>query len=370
MSHEKQVTESKNNRHTREVSANLSSSRFDEPFERLCRDAGSQPCTCYYPDHPDVIQFELSADDVTINASGKNGTGPKNCEDLRLNGHALNGFYMVNFDTKRVNITYCTFSNTAHETNAKSIQLRGTSSSSPVSRLCAGVGTHPCTIYYSDNPDNLPQIEISNILNNKASSNDDLRPTSCDDLRAIGYKNNGFHLVRFNGMKVKIVYCNFDTKLEKTTELQVETKLGDENNSRKVSQLCNGAGSQPCSCYYSKQKYVQQFELSTDQITREASSENGKGPSNCEDLQSIGHTIKGFYPVRSNRKKMKIVFCEFNKLTTANEENNSAKTTLLPATEKYVIPYANTTPNWKILQFMEFYLSAFRPTTKPAQAGK
>jgi len=338
--HHEQVAKSKTNRQTREASTNFSSSRFDEPFERFCKDAGSQPCTCYYPDHPDVAQFELSTDDVTRNASGKNGTGPKTCEDLRLNGHVFDGFYMVTLDTRRVNITYCIFSNTADETNEKItetiLKQRGTTSSSPVLRLCAGVGSQPCVFYYSDNPDS-PQVERSNNSKN-SSKNVSIKPSSCEDLKTIGYKHNGFYLVRFNGAKVKIVYCNFNSSMEKNVKERIKRSGGNQKSSKTVSQLCNGAGSQPCSCYYSKQQTTSlQIELSIDEITKNASSENGMGPSSCEDLQFIGHTIKGFYLIRSNSKKMKIVFCEF-KNPLVNETINGDQLDLKPTTGKSFLP--------------------------------
>ena len=43
---------------------------------------GAQPCTCYYPDHPNVTLFQLDTDEIPKNATSVNGTGPKNCEDL------------------------------------------------------------------------------------------------------------------------------------------------------------------------------------------------------------------------------------------------------------------------------------------------
>ena len=80
-------------------SKNTSSPQSDQ----LCGILEVQPpCTCYYPDYPNVPQFELDTDEITNNASSLNGTGPESCEDLRSNGYNLAGFYMVRFKPKRV----------------------------------------------------------------------------------------------------------------------------------------------------------------------------------------------------------------------------------------------------------------------------
>jgi len=91
-------------RKARSVSSNdVLQSQFDQD----CR--GYQPCTCYYPDHPNVTIFELGTDQTTINATAINGTGPGNCEDLKQLGYSLEGFHMVRFNSKTVKIIYCTF---------------------------------------------------------------------------------------------------------------------------------------------------------------------------------------------------------------------------------------------------------------------
>ncbi len=63
----------------------------------MCGVFGAQPCTCYYPDHPNVTLFEIDTSEITINATRVNGTGPENCEDLQSIGHSLAGFYLVRF---------------------------------------------------------------------------------------------------------------------------------------------------------------------------------------------------------------------------------------------------------------------------------
>ena len=149
---------------------NLTSSDFDDQFETFCRDAESQPCTCYYPDHPDVIQFELGADQITKNACSVNGTEPSNCEDLQSIGHHLMGFYMVGFNPKRVKVIYCEFdqikseqlsNNFATIPNTSNQVDKYFKSSSKVIRFCGGVGTQMCTFYYSDQPDS-SKLELKN----------------------------------------------------------------------------------------------------------------------------------------------------------------------------------------------------------------
>jgi len=78
-------------------------------FGQLCGGFGRQPCTCYYPDHPDVTIFEISSDEITTKASKINGTGASNCTDLKNIGYSLKGFYTVRLNGKRINIIYCDF---------------------------------------------------------------------------------------------------------------------------------------------------------------------------------------------------------------------------------------------------------------------
>ena len=291
------------NRNIREISNHSSKPfNYEEQFEILCRDAGSQPCTCYYPDHPNITQFEFSSDEITNNASKINGTGPNNCEDLKSFGHVLNGFYMVHFNPKRVRIIYCGFNHTTKliSNNFKrmqnSLQIDSIKSSSKVIRFCGGVGNQPCTFFYSDQPDS-PHIEPRS--NKTNTSNDDGSiPTSCEDLKIIGYELKGFYLVRFNGIKVKIVYCDFSPITNENISKQRNIRAAVNQNKTvrsKVSRFCDEVGSQPCSCYYSNQPNILQLELSSDPVTRTASSENGTGPANCEDLQHIGSSNPPFY---------------------------------------------------------------------------
>ena len=94
--------------------------------------------------------------------------------------------------------------------------------------------------------------------------------------------------------KVKVIYCDFDIKGHKKDQMRLKTKTlpSKENNISKLAlPYCHDAGSQPCSCYFSNFSNILQFELSNDEVTRSASSENGTGPQNCDELKNIGHTL-------------------------------------------------------------------------------
>lgn len=154
-----------------------------EQFEQFCSSDGSQPCTCYYPDHKSVPQFELSPDKFTQKASGVNGTGPANCQDLRNVGYSLTGFYMVRFKPKRIKAIYCEFSNqiVSKAKNEVTIVNENSENGSNNSfRFCGGVKGKQCTYLYSDNPDS-PQIQ-------NFPSNSILKELKhCKDLQLIGH---------------------------------------------------------------------------------------------------------------------------------------------------------------------------------------
>jgi len=273
-------------------------------FENSC--TRNQPCTCYYPDHPNVTKFELSTDIITQNASGMNGTGPGNCEDLKDLGYTLMGFYMVRFNSKRVKTIYCEFNITKPNKNSKPKRFKRTPRPRKL-RLCGGVGHEPCTFYYSDNPD--AQLSSKKL--------EKIGPKSCDDLDKIGHFMKGFYMVRFNAIKLKTVYCEFNQTTLKNSKKPLNNILPkvDINGTvaiSKVSKFCQGVGSQPCSCYYTNYPNILQYELGSDEITRNASSVNGSGPTSCNDLKNIGHFLDGFYMIRYGDKIIKIVFCRFN----------------------------------------------------------
>ena len=285
---------------------------MSEQFEQFCSSVGSQPCTCYHPDNRNVPKFELSTDPFTGRASGVNGSGPASCQDLQILRHNLSGFYMVRFNTKRIKTIFCELNNATtteaknqekiiDETSEKESNVRILSKSI---RFCGGVRSNQCTYLYSDHPDAL--------LHGK---NRNKEPTNCKDLHIIGHNLIGFYMVRLNAIKVKIIYCDFlnITAVGHNTETRNMIQSNTTYKNKSESPMyCNGLGSQPCSCYYSNTPNILQFELSNDEITRKALSENGTGPASCSDLESIGYTFDGFYIVRSDAKTMKIIFCKFN----------------------------------------------------------
>jgi len=276
------------NTSTRSESGNCS---IQSQFEVFCKKVGSQPCTCYYPDHPNVTDFELSTDEITRKMSGGNGTGPSNCTDLGNIGYSLTGFYMVRFNSsKRLKAIFCEFDETAFASieNQKvtAVQTLLVDKSSKRLRFCGGVRDQPCPFFYSDNPDS-PHMKL---IGSK-------EPKSCEDLERIGHKWKGFYMVRFNGIKIKIVYCDF-TRVNK----------GEEAIETNESSPCRDIGSKPCSCYYSNHPSILQFELSTDEITRNTSV----GPKTCKDLEMNGYNLSGFFMVRLSNKIMKTIYCEFD----------------------------------------------------------
>jgi len=321
----------------RNTRSNLRSNEtwLTEQFNEFCNGAGSQPCTCYYPDHKSVPQFEISNDNFTGKASGENGTGPGSCQDLRDLGYNLSGFYMVRLKPKRSKTVYCEFNNqiVTKGQNQATI-LKGTNKNgfnTPKSiRFCGGVRENRCTYLYSDNPD-APQAQ------NFPSTSILKEPKNCKDLQLIGHYLNGFYFVWLNSIKVKIVYCNFSNKNtdEKPTRHNQSTLTS--NNTEKLP-FCHGLGSQPCSCYYSNSPNILQFELGNDEITRKALSEYG--PSSCKDLESIGYTFKGFYLVRFSDKIIKQVFCEFNQTAKRYDTNVALKFTTMK-NKKHLIPFVN-----------------------------
>lgn len=128
--------------------------------------------------------------------------------------------------------------------------------------------------FYPDHPD----IQQFNIIKNKTTKLGDisggnyiLGPTSCDDLNFLGNRLKGFYIIGQNTLKVKIIYCEFNTEITKNdTKTIVKRSTLKKNERKNVSSVCKGIGSQPCSCYYFNFSEILQFELSSDEITRNA----------------------------------------------------------------------------------------------------
>jgi len=301
-------------------------------FEQLCGTFGRQPCTCYYPDHPDVTIFELSSDEITL--SKINATGPSNCADIQAVGNSLKGFYMVRLNNKRIQTIYCDLNakneNTdTGKTKILSINQSNLSMGPEFSAFCKGLESQPCKVLYSDYPD----IQLLDLNENKSSINVSIknnirRPTNCEDLHAIGFYLKGFYWVALNVKKVKLIYCDFNEIEEKyknnfetkKSTLKNNTSTTENTSSTTISTYCNSVGSQPCSCFYSNVPNMLQFELSNDESTTEAMSENGSGPKSCEELKNIGYTLDGFHMVRFKTNIVKAVYCRFD-YTETDEYN-------------------------------------------------
>ena len=151
------------------------SSTSSNQFQQHCINFGSQPCTCFYPDHPDVIRFEIGNDELTKNASRiGNGTGPANCTDLQAIGHTLRGFYLVRLNnTKRVSPIYCEFTQTRNNSSqgvvSQTLPLNKNAVETPPPKrlkFCGGFVGQQCTFFYSDYPD-APQYELKSNENNQ-----------------------------------------------------------------------------------------------------------------------------------------------------------------------------------------------------------
>jgi len=330
-------------------------STFDDllllQFEKNCIDPGHQSCTCYYPDHINVTVFELSTDEITRNASGVNGTGPSNCQDLQRFGYSLIGFYMVRFNTKRIKSIFCNFNKTIkteinsleNRPNKNLKQVDDTTFSLKRIRFCGAFKSYRCKYFYSDHPDSSP-------LDRNTT-----KPTSCDDLGVIGHTLKGFYLVYFNSVKVQIVYCDFNKpSKEDQNRIKIPQKIlkPSSSNLSKVVPFCDGFGSRPCSCYYSNSRDILQFELGSDEITQDASTSNGIGPASCQDLVSIGYTLAGFYMIRLKTAVIRITFCDFNQMlkvvgsqVTTLGPKSTQKTKMVQTTSK-----ANTKSSFTLPQ--------------------
>ncbi len=329
--------------------------RATSQFEQFCSGIGSQPCTCNHPDHPNVTHFEVGNDMVTYSTLNSE-RAPTSCEDIKELGHSLNGFYLVQFNRRRVHTVYCQLNSTATSIKANiatSIEQSSAKSLKPP-RFCANLN-NSCSFFYSDYPD-APQYELKSNENSKDLSSENgkdyVLPTSCEDLKFMGYTLNGFYMVRFNVKRMKAVFCDFTEMSEINEKAQVKTKrdvvksksktspriiskravVKSENKTsprKKTPPFCNGIGSQPCSCHLKNDPTVPQFELGTDEITRNAASKDGNGPATCEDLKKLGHTLNGLYLVREDSKIVKFVYCNYNPLITLQKKSSTKK----PATK-------------------------------------
>ena len=138
-------------------------------------------------------------------------------------------------------------------------------------------------------------------------------------------------------MKLKTLYCDFRHEKNEITEREwTLEKKNVSSPSKAVYKFCNGLGSQPCSCYFTNVKDILQFELSSDEATRNASKEHGKGPGSCQDLEKLGYRLNGFYLVRFKEGIIKTIFCKLrtNLPVIDEEEIKSTERTTATSTKK------------------------------------
>ncbi len=333
-------------RKSREITSSNEKARQSK---HMCGSFGAQPCTCSYPDHPNVTQFELNADEITKNASSLNDTGPVNCDDLKSMGYKLPGFHLVRFKPKRVKAIYCEFNQTTEKlsnqfkTTTSTILKKIDSGGSPgMVKFCNSIASNSCTFLYSDHPDTplLNQKRNKTASNNNSCENCVLGPTNCEDLRLIGHKLKGFYVIRLNALKVKIVFCDFTQMMGNANQVKRAKRAtlkqnGTSITSKNVTRVCQGFGSQPCSCYFSNFRDILQFEMSNDEITMNAIHKNGSGPETCDEIRKIGHKLDGFYMLRFNSTLIKTSYCKFNRTKRRKDKTKKDKnelTTLKPTT--------------------------------------
>lgn len=199
------------------TSENKANDRKTSKSIRFCGGVRGNQCTYLYSDHPDA------------RPNGKNGKEPASCEDLYLIGHSLKGFYVVQFNTVKVRIIYCDFlGNTTDKTTNKINYVESSSNwnKSESMLYCNGLGSQPCSCYYSNSP-NILQFELGNDeITRQALSGKSAGPASCKDLETIGYTFDGFYIVRFRVKAMKTVFCRFN---------RTSAKL--ENNNKTSSTL-------------------------------------------------------------------------------------------------------------------------------------
>ena len=132
-------------------------------------------------------------------------------------------------------------------------------------------------------------------------------------------------MVRFKANRAEAIHCNFNqtvTYSSSNAELTAKYSLNqsDEGAPSEIIQFCNGTGRHPCLFLYPDYPDIPLFNSKTNKTFTEnnGSCENCLlGPTSCSDLQLIGHKLEGFYMVRLNAKKVRIVYCDFN-LAVAN----------------------------------------------------
>jgi len=225
----------------------ISSSQITIQF---CNGSGisPQPCNFLYPDYPDIIPpvaafNQMFKKNNKTSAENNYLTGPSNCDDLQLIGHKLQGFYMILRNALKVKIIYCDFSteNENDETRTKQRHYQGENVNNS-SRVCKGIGSQPCSCYYSKIFPETLQLELSDDeITRKAMHENGTGPSTCDELQQIGHNLNGFYFLRLNSKTIKTSYCKLNgTNKVKPKENMENKELLMSTSMKPTSTLLDG----------------------------------------------------------------------------------------------------------------------------------
>ena len=131
-------------------------------------------------------------------------------------------------------------------------------------------------------------------------------------------------MVRFNDKRIKTIYCDFN-QLNQNILLDETNYVSNNINpseNQENSQFCKSLGSKPCSSIYSDYPDIPLLELSRNGTSSNASFNSyAKRPNNCEDLHTIGYSLRGLYWVAMSAKKTKLVYCDFREIKVETKNN-------------------------------------------------
>jgi len=207
-----------NNLTTAEVSrikrALLDNSLSKPKTLKFCGGFGNKSCNFSYSDYPDAKTVSVNRSSTNVSNGVNSKEGPKTCENLKQFGYNLAGFYMVRLNAIKLKAIYCNF----NDSSSKNMFLK-----KEETYFCNGFGSQPCSCYFSNFRD-IIQFELSSDENTrKASKANGTGPASCQDLRNLGHKLNGFYMIRFKERVIKAIFCN----LKKNYETQKIQKTGE-----------------------------------------------------------------------------------------------------------------------------------------------
>lgn len=106
--------------------------------------------------------------------------------------------------------------------------------------------------------------------------------------------------------RVDAIYCGFNKTSEHViNQKKTKSSLKPYSDAEwsQLLQFCNSSGSQPYTFLYPDHPDIQLFNIEKHKTTRKIniSGENHLlGPTSCDDLNFLGHRLKGFYIIRQN----------------------------------------------------------------------